>query len=289
MSGESSAQKISDEPLSTPQSVVLLLLDGWGIAPEGEGNAINHKNSKNFIKLASEYPVGVLQVNEVLESKRYAILGADGRFSSTLNEHGVKQIYITESEKSAALIGSFVGPENEDAVDNIIISSPICDSYGDEPEMSIDNLSRTAVKVIRENTHGFILISVANLDSVIASGNLESIDKAIQKTDSFIGKIAEEVLLKGGLLLISSTCGNLEKLVDIRTDLIDQENTLNPVPLVIVAKEFKGKSLFGSDAIGGDLSLLKPIGELKDLPVTILSLKKIQTSEFISGNDLFKK
>ena len=289
MSGESSVQKISDEPLSTPQPVVFLLLDGWGIAPESEGNAINHKNSKNFIELAAEYPAGVLQVKDLSESKRYASLGADGKFSAFLVEKGIKQIYLTESEKSSAVLGYFVGQENEDKVESKIISSPVCESYNLEPEMSIDELSRTAIKTIRENQFGFILISVANLDLVAIAGDLEATKKAIQKVDAFIGKITEEVLLKKGVLVISSAGGNVEKAVDVMTELADKENTLSPVPFLVVGDEFKGRSLFGNDAPGGDLSLLNPIGSLSDIPATLLGLLKVNNSGSIEGKNLLEE
>lgn len=289
MSGESAVQEISDEPLSTPRSVVFLLLDGWGVAPESEGNAINHKNSKNFINLSSEYPAGILQVENLSEAKRYGALGANGKFSQLLSDKGIKQVYITESEKSSAVIGCFVGQENEDKIESRIISSPICNSYNLEPEMSIDELSRTAIKIIRENKSDFILISLANLDLVSAVGDFEATKKAVQKVDSFIGKIAEEVMLKKGILIISSAGGNAEKAMDVMTELADRENTLNPVPFLVIGSDFKGRSLFGKDAPGGDLSLLNPIGNLADIPATLLGLLKVGNSGTIEGKNLLEE
>ena len=127
---------------------------------------------------------------------------------------------------------------------------------------------------------------MANLEAVAASGNLEATKKAVAKVDAFLGKIAEEVLIKKGSLLISSSAGHAERMVDIRTELVDKENTLNPVPLVLVGEEFKGRSLFGNDAPGGDLSLLEPIGALEDLPKTIFGLLELAESASIEGNSL---
>lgn len=276
MSGESSAQKINDDPLSIPQLVVFLLLDGWGIAPESEGNAINRKNSKNFTKLASEYPAKILQVEDLSEAKRYATLGDNGNFCQLLIEKGIKQTYITESEKSSAVLAYFVGSKNEDKIESKIISSPVCDSYNLNPEMSLDEVSRVAIKEIRENKSQFIFISTANLDTVSACGDFEAVQKAVQKVDNFVGKITEEVLLKKGILVISSAGGNAEKSIDVVTELINKENTLNPVPLLVVGTEYKGLSLFGQDAPGGDLSLLNPAGNLSDIPGLLLDLLKIK-------------
>ncbi len=289
MSGESSTQKISDDPLSRPQLVVFLLLDGWGIAPEGEGNAINEKNSKNFINLVSEYPATVLKVNDLSEAKRYSILGSYGKFCQLLLDQGIRQTYITESEKASAVLAHFVGQENEAKVETKIISSPICDSYNLNPEMSLEEVGRVAVKAIRENKSEFILISVANLDLVSVSGDFAAIQKAVQKVDSFIGKITEEVLLKKGVLVISSAGGNAEKAIDVVTELTNKENTLNPVPFLVVGTDYKGLSLFGKDAPGGDLSLLGPTGNLADIPVTLLNLLKFDDSVIIEGKNLLEE
>lgn len=289
MSGESSTQKISDDPLSRPQLVVFLLLDGWGIAPESEGNAINHKNSKNFINFASEYPAAILKVDDLSEAKRYSALGSEGKFCQLLFEQGIKQAYITESEKASAVLAYFVGQENEDKIESKIISSPICDSYNLNPEMSLDEVGRIAVKTIRENKAQFILISIANLDLVSTSGDFAAIQKAVQKVDNFIGKIAEEVLLKKGVLLISSAGGNAEKSIDVVTELINKENTLNPIPFLVVGTDYKGLSLFGKDAPGGDLSLLSPIGNLADIPATLLGLLKVDNSVMIKGKNLLEE
>lgn len=289
MSGESSIQKISDDPLSKPQLVVFLLLDGWGIAPESEGNAINRKNSKNFINFVSEYPATVLKVDNLSEAKRYSALGSEGKFCQLLFKNGIKQTYITESEKSSAVLAHFVGQENEDKIESKIISSPICDSYNLNPEMSLDEVGRAAIKIIRENKSQFILVSVANLDAVSTSGDFAAIQKAVQKVDNFIGKIAEEVLLKKGVLVISSAGGNAEKSIDVVTELINKENTLNPIPFLVIGSDYKGLSLFGKDAPGGDLSLLSPIGNLADISTTLLYLLKVDDSVMIEGKNLLEE
>ncbi len=288
MPGENTSQKISDEPLSK-KPVVFLLLDGWGVAPEGEGNAIGKGNSKKFAKLLTEYPASVLRIEEKGEAKRYQLLGGNGAFAKELSRLGLSQSYLMESEKAAAVLGFLVGAENVERISYQVISSPVCESYELEPAMSLEELSRVAVKTIREGNFDFLLISLANLEAVAASGNLEATKKAVAKVDAFLGKIAEEVLIKKGILLISSSAGHAERMVDIRTELVDKENTLNPVPLVLVGEEFKGRSLFGNDAPGGDLSLLEPIGALEDLPKTIFGLLELAESASIEGNSLLSE
>ncbi|MBI4992957.1 MAG: 2,3-bisphosphoglycerate-independent phosphoglycerate mutase, partial [Candidatus Magasanikbacteria bacterium] len=53
--------------MKVPKPVVLAILDGWGVAPDHEGNAITRAKLPNFTKLTKEYPVMTLHAsgNEV--------------------------------------------------------------------------------------------------------------------------------------------------------------------------------------------------------------------------------
>src|SRR3989344_3094810 len=53
--------------MKVPKPVVLGILDGWGVAPDHEGNAITRAKLPNFNKLIKEYPVLTLHAsgNEV--------------------------------------------------------------------------------------------------------------------------------------------------------------------------------------------------------------------------------
>ena len=90
-------------------------------------------------------------------------------------------------------------------------------------------------------------------------------------------------------MLISSAGGNAEKSIDVVTELINKENTLNPIPFLVVGTDYKGLSLFGKDAPGGDLSLLSPIGNLADIPATLLGLLKVNNSVMIKGKNLLEE
>ena len=42
--------------MSTKKPVILLILDGWGVAPEGEGNGVTLAKTPNFKKYVASYP-----------------------------------------------------------------------------------------------------------------------------------------------------------------------------------------------------------------------------------------
>lgn len=46
-----------------PKPVVLMILDGWGVAPDNEGNAITNAKAPNFDKIVDSYPAMVLSAS----------------------------------------------------------------------------------------------------------------------------------------------------------------------------------------------------------------------------------
>ncbi|MDD3101630.1 MAG: 2,3-bisphosphoglycerate-independent phosphoglycerate mutase, partial [Patescibacteria group bacterium] len=49
------------ESIKKIQPVILIILDGWGIAPPSQGNAVTLANLPIFNKLVSSYPTSTLQ------------------------------------------------------------------------------------------------------------------------------------------------------------------------------------------------------------------------------------
>ena len=54
---------LPDPPLADTPCACLIVLDGWGIAPDGPGNAIVQANKPNFDRLWSEYPHAALDAS----------------------------------------------------------------------------------------------------------------------------------------------------------------------------------------------------------------------------------
>ena len=50
-----------NESLKRPKPVVLLILDGFGVAPDNEGNAITRAKMPNFQKYIQKYPAMTLR------------------------------------------------------------------------------------------------------------------------------------------------------------------------------------------------------------------------------------
>ena len=96
--------------------------------------------------------------------------------------------------------------------------------------------------------------------------------KALETIDKCLGQIADLVLAKDGAIVITADHGNAEELINLQTNEMDKEHSTNPVPLLVLARELEGQKGPGGDAIGGDLSLIPPVGLISDAAPTVLKL-----------------
>lgn len=288
------------EPLSS-STLVLLLLDGWGIAPLSEANLISSAKIPTFNNLIKEYPVALLSVPEKNINNRYLSIGS-GRniddekivnevtLSKVLADNNLNQIKITETERLAALTHYFNG-HGEDKLtgeDWKILSSEPGD-YSVKPSLVSGHISSELIKSLKSEKYKFLAVSMPAIDLAAMTGNSKAVKKAIEVIDKNLKKIVEKVIEKKAVLIISSAGGNAENVKSMVTELIDKEMTNNPVPVIIVGESFKGKTIGLSEPLNNDLSLLAPAGSLEDLAPTILDIMNIDKPEEMTGKSLIDK
>lgn len=277
----------SEDPASISRPVVLLFFDGWGIAPENEGNYLFQANLKNFHRLVNEYPAAVLRVFEKSEAVRYRLLlsgGGEPGSLFNLSQRGIRPALIAGSEKSPAIFSQLKNLP-PDCFDYHIISS--ASDYTELKFLSngVKELSRDVLREIKEGDHQFLAVFSASLELAALSGQKDLVIEIAEQLDGLLGKIAEEVLLKDGILVVGAANGSAEDMFDLRTELVNPNTTLNPTPFLVVGRELKGKIL-RDDAPGGDLSLLEPVGTLVDVAPTILGLLGLEADNKMIGRNL---
>ena len=307
--------------------VVLIIVSGWGVAPPSEGNPISIARTPHLDRLIRSYPamtllasgkaIGLAPGAPGKTELGHLVLGCGRAVSSrylnqdylpkkhltaclasVLSDHQLKQLRVTETEKYVHLTTFFDGGaeqpfKNEDWV---FVPSPATSSYHLKPEMSAFKIavrvlkelsSRTAKKRRGREPYDFIVINFTNLDLVARTGHLKATVEAAEAVDKALGRIIEAILFLDGVLLITSDHGAAEHLLDLRTETVNTAATTNPVPLLLVAKEWEGKIMsVGGEAHGGDLSLTRPVGTIADVAPTILKIMDLPQPAKMTGQAL---
>ncbi|HTL39554.1 MAG TPA: hypothetical protein VL306_01965, partial [Methylomirabilota bacterium] len=198
--------------------------------------------------------------------------------------------HVAESEKYAhvsvffngGVISPFPGEDRE------IVTSPISNyqNYVDVPEMSAYKVMDSLLSRIRDN-YTFYLVNFANPDMVGHTGNMNASIEAIQVINDCLKKISEACLEQDMCLIITADHGNIEELVDIKSGGIDKEHSTSPVPLILIANQFK----LAKEKGGGlnSLATVVPVGVLSDVAPTVLELLGIEKPNEMTGISLLSQ
>lgn len=294
-------EAVEEDNISRPKPLILLLLDGFGVAPANEGNAFSLVKTNTINHLIEDYPVVLLNPLPGSVNKRYLSLGTAqirelsdnnqvslNSLGSILAENSFKQLKISESDRFAALTYFFNGLREDKLPleEWRIISSTLKNGK----EISRDLVTKKIFKELlnaleNEDNNDLIVVSLPSIDIRARSGDIEITKKEIILVDKLLKKVVDKTLEKNACLLISSVFGNAEKMLDLGMEINDNNPTQNPVPLIFVSSDFKGLRAGKNDVIGGDLNSLVVSGALTDLPATILEIIGLK-QDSLEGNSL---
>ncbi len=209
-------------------------------------------------------------------------------FAELISREGLKQLHVAETEKYAHVTFFFNGTIEEPfpGEDRVLVPSPHVPSYAEKPEMSAPAITKAVLKAIDEGKYDVIVVNYANADMVAHTGNLKATIRGVETIDDGLGAITKSVLSHGGVLVITADHGNAEELANLQTGQIDKEHSVNPVPLIIVGKEWEGKNIGLPEPVGGDLSLVPPVGILADVAPTVLKILGLKPSKLMTGHSL---
>ena len=138
--------------------------------------------------------------------------------------------------------------------------------------MNAEKIAKASCEAITSGDYGFVLVNFANADLVAHTANVNATKKALEVADAQLTKVREAVEQAGGILLVTSTHGNSERM---RSDINepDPTHTKNPVPFVYV----------GDGAV--DIQL-RADGSLTDVAPTVLELLGLPIPEAMTGKSL---
>ncbi len=287
------------------KNIVLIILDGVGIAKDYEYNAVSKAKTPILDRLILEYPATTLKTfgnsqigsycigtgrmadKNIIYNKKNKNINSQNSLSSVLSKAGLKQLKIAETEKFSGISYFFNGcNENKNAKEEWILIKNNNLDYESHPEMAIKNVYKKLMKAINSNDYNFISVNFGNADIVANTGNFDATIKTIEIIDSYLKKIISKIVRKNNIAIITSSNGNAEFMKDMQTEEINKQWTMNPVPFIMVDKEFEGQNIGLNNFAGKDLNLINPQKSIIDITPTILKVLKIKKTKEMQGDSL---
>ncbi len=196
-------------------------------------------------------------------------------FGEYVSKLGLKQLRIAETEKYAHVTFYFNGgvEKTYEGEDRILVASPKVATYDMQPEMSAYEVTDKLLEALDTDKYDVVILNYANCDMVGHTGVMEAAVKAVEAVDTCIGKVAEKVAEKGGVMLITADHGNAEQMTDPATGDVFTAHSTNVVPLILTGM--------------GDVKLSK--GRLADLAPTMLDIMGVAKPAEMTGESIIVK
>ena len=224
------------------------------------------KLSLNYTTM-TEYDKTYSDVNVVFETDNL-----NNTLGEILEQHGLKQIRIAETEKYPHVSFFFSGGREKpfDGEKRIMIASPKVATYDLKPEMSALEVTDALLSEIKNKTADFICLNYANADMVGHTGIWEAAIKAVETVDRCVGQIVTAALKNGYTTFLTADHGNSDYMIN-EDGSPNTAHTMNPVPFFIIDAAWKGN--------------IKP-GKLGDIAPTILTMMQLPIPGEMTGEVL---
>ena len=201
-----------------------------------------------------------------------------------LSQNGKTQFHIAESEKYAHVTYFF------NCLNNIPYSGEtdmFVESLGDNtlnPEMRASEIAEKIMGHIKQSQYDFYIINFANPDVISHTGDLEATIRGIEIVDGVLKQIADAVLDKDGIMIITADHGNAESMVYESSGEKTTRHEESPVPFYLLGKQFTRER----ETIEIERSFSQISGILSDVAPTILELMGIPKPEEMTGESLLR-
>ena len=237
--------------------------------------ALTQKDFPDYeMKTMSLYYVTMARYDDTFKDVKvlYEKENLTNTLGEVLEKAGKKQIRIAETEKYPHVTFFFSGGREEEfkGEKRILCPSPKVATYDLKPEMSAFDVRDKIIPELDKQEADFVCLNFANADMVGHTGIFEAAVKACETVDQCARDVVEAALKNGYTTIIIADHGNSDYMIN-EDGTPNTAHTTNPVPNIIVDKEFRGK--------------VKE-GVLGDLAPTILTLMGMDIPEEMTGNVL---
>jgi 2,3-bisphosphoglycerate-independent phosphoglycerate mutase len=221
--------------------------------------------------------LGMTQYSELLDKFLGTIFPPENiteTFGEVVSRAGLKQLRIAETEKYPHVTFFFNGGREVEfpGESRILVPSPKVATYDLQPEMSAREVTQKLVDALERDAFDVVVLNFANTDMVGHSGKLGAATRAVEAVDACLGRIADVLRRKGGVMLITADHGNAELMLDETTGQPHTAHTTNPVPVVLVNAPAEVSGLEG--------------GRLADVAPTLLDILGIPQPPAMTGRSL---
>ena len=201
----------------------------------------------------------------------------DDTLGQVISRADLCQLRIAETEKYAHVTYFFNGGKEEPnpGEDRCLVPSPKVATYDLMPQMSALQVKDEVIGRIECGKYDLIVLNFANPDMVGHTGIFEAAVQAVEVVDCCVGAVVDEVLKKGGAVLLTADHGNAEKMIDLTTGQPHTAHTTNPVPFTLIINDAQEYSL-------------REDGILADIAPTALQLLHILQPKAMSGKSLIR-
>jgi 2,3-bisphosphoglycerate-independent phosphoglycerate mutase len=197
----------------------------------------------------------------------------DETLAEVLSEAGLRQLHAAETEKYAHVTYFFNGGREEEweGETRLLVPSPRdVGTYDKKPEMSAEEVASRFCAELESGGYAFAVVNFANPDMVGHSGVIPAVVKAVETTDTCLGRVVETVEQLGGVCLVTADHGNAETMLEADGTSPHTAHTSNPVPLIVT-----------DEAV-----TLRDGGELSDLAPTVFAYLGLKKPLQMSGENL---
>jgi len=228
-----------------------------------------HKLSLNYTTM-TQYDHSYINVNVIFKND-----DLKNTLGEVLQQHGLKQIRIAETEKYPHVTFFFSGGREIpfEGEKRIMIPSPKVATYDLKPEMSAYEVTDALIPEIENKTADFICLNYANTDMVGHTGVWTAAIKAAETVDKCVERVVTAALKNDYAIFLTADHGNSDYMIN-EDGSPNTAHTLNPVPLFVIDEKWRGT--------------LKP-GKLADIAPTILKMMGLAVPIEMTGEILTDK
>lgn len=275
-------RQTSEEAVTISEQAVVVF---WNYAGQGIKQLANYFLSN----LAKTKLVSLVDYNL---GDRALVLFPNPELSDSLGKvfsvNNLRQLRLAESlgfPNVAMAFDSYTKNFSE-LVDKKLISTSINSSLSDIMVDNIKEIRRAFNEAVQKSIYDFIVVTFSQIDFMAHNQPRADLPLVIKAFDDSVKLMIDAITASGGVAVIVGTHGFAEQVADLATGKEIFTHSLNPVPLYLIGKTFEGYNLGWPEAVGGDLSLLKPIGSLVDIAPTILTLVDLPIPSHMIGHSL---